>query len=179
MPTLHLTNFASRAQHGPGHLWCAMALPRQWEHGDGRVAKAAPALADLEAIKRGEISPDDYRVLCVDRFAVFAESGSYAVGKLRAVVPAAKTADARAACRAVGDGDTLFCACPRPDRPRRYPFCHLELLAPFLAAAGYLMGSEGQPAPIRVKTSTRGSSGGLLQLRQWCKLVQIGADRCR
>ena len=139
------THRTSRAQHGPGHLWCAMALPRQWEHGDGRVAKAAPALADLEAIKRGEISPDDYRVLCVDRFAVFAESGSYAVGKLRAVVPAAKTADARAACRAVGDGDTLFCACPRPDRPRRYPFCHLELLAPFLAAAGWTVVLYGKP----------------------------------
>lgn len=122
MPTLHLTNLSSRAQHGPGHLWCAMALPRRWEHGDGRVAKAAPSEADLRDVMRGAISPDDYRALCVNRFGVFAEGDSYAPGKLRAVVPAAKTADARAACRAVGDGDTLYCACPRPDRPRRYPF---------------------------------------------------------
>lgn len=92
MPTLHLTNLASRAQHGPGHLWCAMALPGPRFRGDGRVAKAAPAEADLRAVRAAEISP---------------------------------------------------------------------------------------AAPIRVKTSTRGSSGGLLQLRQWCKLVQIGADRRR
>lgn len=145
MPTLHLTNFASRAQHGPGHLWCAMALPGPRFRGDGRVAKAAPAQADLHAVQAGEISLDDYRALCVDRFEVFAESGSYAPGTLRAVVPAAKTLDARAACRAVGDGDTLFCACPRPDRPRRYPFCHLELLAPFLAAAGWTVMLYGAP----------------------------------
>ena len=145
MPTIYLTNFASRAQHGPGHRWCAMALPRRWEHGDGRVAKAAPALADLEAIRCGEITPDDYRALCVDRFGVFAESGSYAVGKLSAVVPAAKTADARPACRAVGDGDTLFCACARPDSSRRSHPCHLELLAPFLSAAGWTVVLYGQP----------------------------------
>ena len=145
MPTLHLTNLASRAQHGPGRLWCAMALPRRWEHGDGRVAKAAPAEADLRAVRAAEISPDDYRALCVDRFGVFAESGSYAPGKLRGVIPAAKTADSRPACRAVGDGDTLFCACPRPDRPRRYPFCHLELLAPFLHAAGWIVVLYGAP----------------------------------
>lgn len=122
-----------------------MALPGPRFRGDGRVAKAAPAQADLHAVQAGEISLDDYRALCVDRFEVFAESGSYAPGTLRAVVPAAKTLDARAACRAVGDGDTLFCACPRPDRPRRYPFCHLELLAPFLAAAGWTVMLYGAP----------------------------------
>jgi hypothetical protein len=144
-PTIYLTNASSKRQHGPGRRWCAMAAPGQHHHGDGRVIKAAPLEADLRSVLGGEITSDEYRALCVERFEVFAESGSYAPGKLRGVMSAAKSPDGRPTAQLVMDGDTLFCACPRPDRPRRFPFCHIEVLAPFLVAAGWAVVLYGVP----------------------------------
>lgn len=139
-PTLHLTNWSSRAQHGPGRKLCAMASPRTWEHGEGRVRDATPRLTVLLDWQQGRISLADYRELAEARFRVCFVSGT--------LLPGALAWYAGKCCWVVSDGDTLLCSCPRPDSPRRTHECHLEWLAPFLARAGWrviLYGQEVTP----------------------------------
>lgn len=146
MPTLHLTNLASRTQHGPGRRLCAMARPRQWEHGDGKIMVAMPMGYDLDAIHKGEIDLDTYRERCVAAFTYrHVEQDRFTPGRLRAVVP---HEDGRHHNVPVVDGDTLFCACARPGSPKRTHPCHLEWLAPFLAAVGWSVVLYGAPQPL-------------------------------
>jgi hypothetical protein len=112
------------------------------------VLKAAPLEADLHAVRGEEITADEYRALCIERFEVFDESESYAPGKLRGVIPAKKSPDGRHHNVPVMDGDTLFCACARPDSPKRTHPCHLEWLAPFLASAGWSVVLYGEPQSL-------------------------------
>ena len=147
MPTIYLTNVSKVSQHGPGRRLSAMAIPVvSAHHGEGKVPSAMPQPDTLRAVQKGWITADEYRDRCTHRFAAFANVGRYAPGALLVVIPASKSADGRAHDTPVTDGDTLFCSCACPDSPRRkYPFCHLELLAPFLAAAGWTVVLYGQP----------------------------------
>ena len=147
MPTLYLTNVSKRSQHGPGRRLSAMALPKvPSHHGDGKVPNAMPNADALRAVQKEWITEDEYRDRCVNRFGVFASIGRYAPGNLRAVIPASKSADGRAYDSPVADSDTLFCSCACPDSPlRKHSFCHLELLAPFLVAAGWDVVLYGKP----------------------------------
>ena len=66
-PTLHLTNWSSRSQRGQGRRLCAMAAPRQWEHGDGRVDRCAPTLTALRLVQAtGDLA--GYRAILDDRW---------------------------------------------------------------------------------------------------------------
>lgn len=136
-PTLYLTNYSSLAQHGPGRKLCAMAAPRHHELGQGKVAEAAPDLTDLHAVRAGLMSIEDYRAACTVRFAFFVSLGRYRPDTLACVTRAHLEQDVRPHNRPVEDGDTLFCACARPDSPRRTHPCHLEWLAPVLVRAGW------------------------------------------
>jgi len=134
-PTLYLAGLQARTLHGPGRKLCAMALPRRWEHGDGRVAVAAPFEGDLRAVQStGDLAA--YRAACERRWLTFAELGRFKPGVLCLVSAASSEEDGRAHARPVADGDTLFCACAFPDSPRRKHPCHLEIFAPFLVRAG-------------------------------------------
>lgn len=128
-PTLHLTNWSSRAQHGPGRRLCAMARPRWWEHGDGWVLSVAPSELDLADWQAGRLSLDEYRVRYEELIADAAD-----------ILPPGRLCFARPPARRgqpVQDGDTLLCACPRPDSPRYVRSCHLSWLAPYLVRAAW------------------------------------------
>lgn len=60
-PTLHLCNFSGRRLHGPGRLLCAMAAPRGFERGVGKVLLAMPAVDDLRDLQAGRIALAEYR----------------------------------------------------------------------------------------------------------------------
>jgi len=133
-PSLYLAGFQARTFHGPGRKLCAMALPRRWEHGDGRVAVAAPFEDDLRAVQAtGDLAA--YRAACERRWQTFAELGRFERDRFRCVVHA--DPGPRPTQSPVVDGDTLFCACAAPDSPRWKHPCHLEILAPFLVRAGW------------------------------------------
>lgn len=138
LPTLHLTNSSTRRQHN-GTTWAAMAMPRRWER--DRVCEAgAPRRADLLAVQAtmtgrpGGITVQQYRRECETRFGVLLESRKLAPSQLQGKLA---PPDSVVKLVAVADGDTLVCGCAAPDSPRRRHPCHLELLAPFLARAGW------------------------------------------
>lgn len=61
-PTLYLSNWSSArtpGHHGPGRKLCAMAAPRRWEFGDGRVRMVAPDAHDLADLRAGLITVED------------------------------------------------------------------------------------------------------------------------
>jgi hypothetical protein len=132
-PTLHLTNLASRGQHGPGAKLCAMANPPWWARGDGKVGVAAPFLDDLLDVQARRIGIEEYAERCRLRWLYLDGLGRFAPGALVSV----RREDKRAVAVPVADGDTLFCACARPDSPKRTHPCHIEWLAPFLVRAGW------------------------------------------
>ncbi|MFH1570992.1 MAG: hypothetical protein ABIL09_23570 [Gemmatimonadota bacterium] len=141
---LHVTNWGSRAQHGPGRRLCAMARPRAWEHGDGTCNVARPPESAFLAWRNGQ-DLDAYRARVLEWWSGLEEAGKFEPGRLRCILP---RPDGRHDNVAVADGDTLLCACPRPDSPRRTHPCHLEWLAPYLVRAGWgviLYGSEVTP----------------------------------
>jgi hypothetical protein len=132
-PTLYLTNWSSRKLHGPGRKLCAMARPRHFERGDGRLDQCAPKAEWLRAVQNDRLSLGRYRKLCEEWFGTFRLLGSYNPGALSFKTPTVNPTG----MRPVEDGDTLYCACARPDSPKRTHPCHLELLAPFLVRAGW------------------------------------------
>lgn len=137
-PTLHLTNWASRSQHGPGRRLCAMARPRSWEHGDGMVPMLAPHMLDLDAWRAGRLTLAEYRERYLWRLDDMQEGCLLGPGALAlALVDDDYEGVGHHPAREVRDGDSLLCSCPRPDSPRRTHPCHLEWLAPYLVRAGW------------------------------------------
>jgi hypothetical protein len=136
-PTLHLTNWSSRKLQGPGRKLSIMAMPRPWEHGDGRVPCLTPDSVDLRLVRDGHIGIDEYR----RRFeAKVAESED----RLKPGILGATTRFSGAF--AVRDGDTLCCACSRDDATAGR--CRRVWAAEALARAGWrviLDGVEVQP----------------------------------
>lgn len=135
-PTLYLTNWSSSALHGLGCKLCAMAKPRRWEQGVGRVFAATPPPHLVSGALDGSVSIGDYRAACE---AIWAEN-DYRPGHLRA--------DGMG----VLDGDSLLCACARPGSPKRTHPCHLELLAPYLVRAGWDVVLHGQRITLATLT---------------------------
>jgi len=117
-----------------------MARPRRWEHGDGRCIVAAPFGDDLLAVMGEDITMAEYQARCERRFADFADLGRYRPD-CKSVVTHAGDRPSRGTLQ---DGDTLLCACARPDSPKRTHPCHLEWLAPFLKAAGWAVVLYGE-----------------------------------
>lgn len=140
MSTLHLTNWSSRTQHGPGRAWCVMASPRSWEHGHGRIGLLAPQLQDLQLVKAGRISHREYFNRYAGGLRPALLSGALAPGKLQAVADGVGVL--------VDDGDTLCCACARPGSAARQHRCHLEELAPILREAGWQVVLYGVSEPL-------------------------------
>ena len=141
-PAIYLSNSGSKrtfGHHGPGRMICAMANPRSHERGVGRCYPAAPARDDLFAVMSGRITEAQYRNLCEVRFAAFDERRYYEPSHLGYKPPGADSVP-------VNGGDTLVCGCARwaPGKVREHP-CHLELLAPFLARAGWAVVLWGRP----------------------------------
>lgn len=136
-PALHLTNWASRAQHGPGRRLCVMAYPRTWELGDGTVLAAVPGGRQVRAFLAGELSVEAYRSH-VEKYAASRMCGP---GEL---MFAPRIGTHLGPATPVQGGDTLLCSCPRPDSPRRTHPCHLEWLAPYLVRAGWRVVLYGQ-----------------------------------
>ncbi len=123
-PVLHITNHSSRRLHGPGRLWTIMARPRHFERGRGTVRAFVPLPADLDAVRAGRLSHDEYRDRCAAHFRRF----DVAPGALWAE-------DASTAAELVVDGDTLCCACSREAAARGE--CHRVVAARLLSEAGW------------------------------------------
>lgn len=158
LPTLHVTNFASRkAPHrGPGRVYGIMAAPRQWEQGDGRVQLLAPELGQLRAIQAGLITVEQYR----RRYLAKLQGRELRPGLLLTHNGAR-----------VADGDTLCCSCSREAAAEGR--CHRVWAAERLVWAGWRVILDGvelpQPetAPYRPSNGTVGESFR----NDWC-------DRC-
>lgn len=134
-PTLHVTNWSSRALHGPGKRYTIMARPRKWEHGDGQVAELTPDASDLAALRAGRMSLDVYRRRFV---ATLPMTPWLRPGKLYATMFGV---DAPSRFVPVADGDTLCCACSRAAAARGE--CHRSWAAEALAAAGWRVLLDG------------------------------------
>lgn len=154
-PTLHLTNLSSKAQHGPGEAFAAMASPpeqvRRFTIGRSEVCALAEEVSKARA---GELSPEDYRRHCEHVAAI-----QLRVGRLDPDRPGHSLSPGLVAVAkingnllSIGDGDTLVCTCARPDtgrRPAWQPFCHLEVWAPYLVFAGWDVVLYGRPLTQR------------------------------
>ena len=142
--TLHLTNWASRAEHGPGTKISAMAKPLAWMSAYGIAPNAAPHLLDLEAIRSDTITIEEYTARCVARWAYFAALDRYLPGKFDSVRPEG----GRRMNIKIADGDSLLCTCPRRGSHRWRRPCHLESLAPFLVRAGWRVLLYGEEVTV-------------------------------
>lgn len=139
-PTLHLTNWSSRALHGPGRKLTIMADPRRWELGEGYEMIGQPsghlvALMRAALVERrtgnGHAALDVYRAAMEKHWRGAAWNDMLRPGHL----PWARH-DGRAH-GPVMDGDTLLCACARGAE------CHRRWYAPHLAAAGWRVILDG------------------------------------
>jgi len=142
--TLYATNLSSKKQHGPGRLFCAMIRPRAHEREamHGWVPQLAPPLAPKLLYSQHAITAETLRELCDKHWRRMAEAGMFRGDTL---VPLDDTHRGRIG-RPLRDGDTIFCACARPER--RKPgsgACHLEYLAPILVAVGWRVMLYGRP----------------------------------
>lgn len=134
---IHLTNWSSRALHGPGRVWSIMARPRRWELGCGSVPVLVPAPADLDAVRTGGITVEDYRtryerrVLGREPMHPYLDPGAL-LGHLTGTVGPTP----------VDDGDTLCCACSREAASRDE--CHRVYAALMLRDAGWSVVLDGR-----------------------------------
>ena len=144
-PTLHLTNFSCIKLHGPGLVFTIMARPRSWEHGVGRVPALVPGgltltLMDPALTERviGRIGPatDAYRAAWMRDLESALQRGVLAPGAMLWSAEAGQPPT-----EAVGDGDTLCCACSRAEATAGR--CHRAWAAPFLVRAGWRVLLDG------------------------------------
>lgn len=132
---LHLTNWSSRKLHH-GTVYTIMALPRRWERGAGTVHALCPDPDDLRAVKRGDMSVDEYR----RRFE--AKLVPDLLRHLRAL-------DSEGYHRTVADGDTLCCGCSRD--AAACGECHRAFAAPLLVRAGWAVVLDGEPFTLETR----------------------------
>ena len=132
-PLLHVTNAASRKLHGPGARYNIMARPRHFEIGDGYVRLLAPRAEDLDLVRRGAIPRDVYFMRCLDLWREAEARGAFRPGNLLAETACGEVA--------VGDGDTLWCACSVQAATDRE--CHRWWASPFLLRAGWNVRLDG------------------------------------
>jgi hypothetical protein len=150
-PTLYLTNWSSPALHGPGRKWTAMAEPRAWEWGAGRVRALTPLTSEVRpalAERRAKVSDGpafrSYRTDFTNRLTDWEIGRGLQPGSLVATV-----GDDIGGVASPGrypplaDGDTVCCACARAERAAGR--CHLAWAVPFLTRAGWRVILDGQP----------------------------------
>lgn len=132
-PTLHITNWSSPKLHGPGRKYTIMAMPRDWERGDGRVVLLTLDVSALRMFKSGNLAFEDYKLgfmACLLRLQVRLQPGNLmATNDGRLFFP-------------VGDGDTLCCACSRDVAARGE--CHRAWVADVLAKLGWQVILDGR-----------------------------------
>ena len=119
-PTIHVTNWSSRTLHH-GRVYTIMAKPRQWEHGDGTIQELVPAAEDLDAVKAGRITMEEYSA----RFHA----------RVRRVVLRPENHPV------LRDGDTVCCACSRAEAAAGR--CHRVWSAYLLVQAGWRVVLDG------------------------------------
>ncbi len=150
-PSIFLSNWSSHStvgHHGPGRKLSGMALPRSWEHGDGEVKDVAPDPELLRAVQDGQLSIRDYLLAYEARLAQVDLRHPH----LRATLTSGWLP------LFVRDGDSILCACAaRKFDPlailfglqdhSRHP-CHLEVLAPAMALAGWRVVLYGVPLEV-------------------------------
>ena len=134
---IHLTNWSSRALHGPGRTWSIMARPRRWELGCGQVPVLVPPPADLDAVRTGIITVAEYRaryeahVLDRDHMQPYLDPGALLGHLTKSVGP-----------MPVDDGDTLCCACAKEAASRGE--CHRVYAAHILRDHGWSVVLDGR-----------------------------------
>ena len=141
-PVLHATNLSSRRQHGPGKLLCAMARPRPHEREamSGWFPQLAPPVA-VKMLRQAKVMErKDYNRACHDAWESMLKSDLLTPGKLVPFIDLYSTSLGYPA----KDGDTIFCACARPENRKEGSIesqggsvCHLERVARWLVAAGW------------------------------------------
>ena len=137
IPTLYLSNWASKDLHGSGPKWSIMARPRAWEQGMGTVRVLTPAVDDLLALKALRLDWPTYRARFLAGLPPAAQ-----------LAPLALQAHARIhtrfACQdvPVADGDSLLCACSKADAAKGH--CHRVFCAEVLQAAGWQVVLDGR-----------------------------------
>lgn len=149
-PSIYLANWGRPDLHGPGRQLSAMVFPREWERGQGRVPAAAPLPGKLLEVKAGRISIFDY----LADFELEVTRRDLRPGCLLV------TDGGR-----VTDGDSLLCSCSArsPSKqlglfglpPARDP-CHLEVLAPAFALAGWRVILYGEELEVMGQEVRRG-----------------------
>lgn len=138
LPKIWLQNW-SFPKKPTGRLFSAMALPRSWEHGAGRVSMVAPSPLDLRAVQAGQLAIDQY----FHRYSHQLEA--------KQLNPSQLVAENGVQ---IEDGDGLCCSCAARSLPARSLFggtleakrahpCHLEVLAPRLVQAGWAVALYG------------------------------------
>lgn len=130
-PIIRLDSWPALRRHpAPGTVYAAMAAPRAWELGAGRVPALAPDLGALREVKAG-------RMLAADYFRLF---GAALAQRAEALQPGALVARLPdGALAPIVDGDTLCCSCARGVQLGLVPqmTCHLEVAAVELRRAGW------------------------------------------
>jgi hypothetical protein len=141
-PTLYVTNWSSHrtpGMFGTGKRWSIMAAPRAWEIGDGVINCLTPDLADLRAVQAGTIDVDTYRARYEAKVLRHHMASSMLVPSY--LHPGWRPGALPPKWGAVGDGDTLCCACSRADAAAGR--CHRCWLAPMLVRAGWRVVLDG------------------------------------
>lgn len=129
-PTLHITNWSSVKLHGPGRKWTIMALPREWEIGEGSVPVLTPLAGFVSAVKSGEMSHETYKRRYAEKLSRYVLTP----GNVCAYRPQDRVL--------VADGDTLCCACSRQAAGEGR--CHRVWAAHALHGAGWDVVLDGR-----------------------------------
>lgn len=117
-----------------------MALPRDWEHGQGRVPAATPQRSVFRQHRNGRITTEAYRAHIVERMGRF----PVGPGEIKAIVEGRVVP--------VGDGDTLCCGCSRDKAAEGR--CHRVWVAEALLGAGWRVVLDGRALPDGWKAPT-------------------------
>lgn len=126
MPTIHVTNHSSRALH-KGRVYTIMALPREWEHGEGTVRLLVPKVIDLRAVQSGALTMDAYR----ERYLAGLVGADLRPGVL-----------ATEGGTVLADGDTICCSCAKDEAAAGR--CHRVWAAEELHAQGWSVVLDGR-----------------------------------
>jgi hypothetical protein len=143
---LYLSNWSSHAthgHHGPGKKFTIMARPRSWEHGNGSVRILVPTGKDEELMTAALLERRGIPVEGWPATRVYRESleslWSATIGDLS---PGRLIAYQGLEDVVVASGDTLCCACSRPDAQAGR--CHRTWAATFLKQAGWTVVLDGR-----------------------------------
>lgn len=140
---LHLTCWGPKGLRylGHGRALTIMALPRQWEVGDGSVTVLVPS-GDVIRMMRAALDARKNPLFAgrepLNRYQAVYEAG------LQGVLDAGQLAPGKLMARTglhrfpVADGDSLMCACQPGEE------CHRQWAARFLMRAGWRVSLDGQ-----------------------------------